>query len=127
VVALLVASNASAGLKLQTVSRNGANTSSRSAKLDCGFGGSYYGAGDLLMVCRGPDGYAKARYDFYLPRRLYGKPTMHVYGDKLCCQSSVVKRTLTHVAGRHYRIVVKVSKRVRFDVRSVSLSYYVRT
>ena len=72
------------------------------------------------------DGFSKARYDFYLPKNLYGTPTMHVYADRLCCSSSVVKKTLVHVEGRHYRIVIKVSRSVRYDVRSVSLSYYVR-
>ena len=123
--ALLFATEASA-LQLQTVSRKGINTTSRLAKFDCGFRGNYFGLDDLLLVCDGPDGFSKARYDFYLPKNVYGTPTMHVYGDKLCCSSSVVKKTLVHVEGRHYRIVIKVSRRVRYDVRSVSLSYYVR-
>jgi len=122
--ALALATNA-AGQQLQTVSREGANTSSRLAKFDCGFNNNYYGLDDLLMVCDGPDGFAKARYDFYLPRNVYGTPTMHVYADRLCCSSSVVKKTLVHVEGRHYRIVIKVSHKARYDVRSVSLSYYV--
>jgi hypothetical protein len=123
--ALLFATEASA-LQLQTVSRKGINTTSRLAKFDCGFRGNYFGLDDLLLVCDGPDGFSKARYDFYLPKNVYGTPTMHVYGDKLCCSSSVVKKTLVHVEERHYRIVIKVSRRVRYDVRSVSLSYYVR-
>jgi hypothetical protein len=123
--ALVLATQASA-LQLQTVSRKGTNTTSRLAKFDCGFRGNYFGYDDLLLVCNGPDGFSKARYDFYLPENLYGTPTMHVYADKLCCSSSVVKKTLVHVDGRHYRIVIKVSRSVRYDVRSVSLSYYVR-
>ena len=122
--ALVLATDAAAH-QLQTVSRKGVDTTSRLAKFDCGFRGNYLGYDDLLLVCDGPDGFAKARYDFYLPRSLYGTPTMHVYADKLCCSSSVVKKTLVHVEGRHYRIVIKASRRVRYDVRSVSLSYYV--
>jgi hypothetical protein len=125
--ALVLTAEAPASLSLQTVTRNGNNTSSRLARWDCGFRSNYSGLNDLLLVCDGPDGFAKARYDFYLPRSLYGTPTMHVYADKLCCSSSVVKKTLTHVEGQHYRIVVKVAKRARFDIRSVSLSYYVKT
>jgi hypothetical protein len=125
-VGALVLATDAAALQLQTVSRNGANTTSRLAKFDCGFRGNYLGLDDLLLVCDGPEGFSKARYDFYLPRNLYGTPTMHVYGDKLCCSSSVVKKTLVHIEGLHYRIVVKVSRRVRYDLRSVSLSYYVR-
>jgi hypothetical protein len=125
--ALVFTAEAPASLTLQTVSRKGNNTSSRLALWDCGFRSNYYGLNDLLLVCDGPDGFAKARYDFYLPNGLYGTPTMHVYAEKLCCSSSIVKKTLTQVEGRHYRIVVKVSKRARFDIRSVSLSYYVKT
>jgi hypothetical protein len=124
--ALVCATEASA-LQLETVSRKAIKTTSRQAIFDCGFRGNYYGLDDLLMVCTGGDGFAKARYDFYLPRRLHGTPTMHVYGERICCSSSRVKKTLVHVEGRHYRIVVKVSGRARFDVRSVSMSYYVRT
>jgi hypothetical protein len=122
--ALVCAANAAA-LELETVSRKGVNTSSRLAKFDCGFRGNYKGLDDLLLICDGPDGFAKARYDFYLPKNLYGTPTMHSYGERLCCSSSVIKKTLLHVEGRHYRIVVKVSRRTRYDLRSVSLSYYV--
>jgi hypothetical protein len=122
--ALVLATDASA-LQLQTVSRKGANTTSRLAMFDCGFRGNYYGLDDLLLVCDGPDGFSKARYDFYLPRNLYGRPTMHVYGDRVCCSSSIVKKTLVRVDRRHYRIVIKASRRVRYDIRSVSLSYYV--
>ena len=125
--ALVFTADASADLKLETVSRKGIKTTSRLALFDCGFEGNYYGLDDLLMVCDGPDGLAKARYDFYLPKGLYGTPTMHVYGEKICCSSSKIQRSLVHVEGRHYRIVVKVSKPVRFDVRSVSLSDYVKT
>ena len=85
-----------------------------------------FGEDDLLLVCYGPKGGTTAQYDFYLPQNLYGKPTMHVYGDKLCCASSVVKKTLVRVKGLHYRIVIKVSRTTRYDVRSVSLSYYVK-
>jgi hypothetical protein len=122
--ALVVATGAAAQ-QLQTVSRKGANTTSRLAKFDCGFRGNYSGLDDLLLICDGPAGFAKARYDFYLPKNLYGTPTMHVYADKLCCSSSVVKKTLVHVEERHYRIVIKVNRPARYDVRSVSLSYYV--
>ena len=124
---LVFAADAAATVELRTVSRKGLNTTSRQAIFDCRFHADYSGLDDLLMACSGPEGFAKARYDFYLPRNLYGTPTMHVYGNKLCCSSSVVKRTLVHVKNRHYRIVVKVSRRTRFDVRSVSLSYYVKT
>jgi hypothetical protein len=124
--ALVFAADAAA-LQLQTVSRDGVKTTSRLAKFDCRFRGNYLGLDDLLMVCGGPDGFAKARYDFYLPNSLYGTPTMHVYGDRLCCSSSSVKKTLVRITRRHYRIVIKVSRRVRYDVRSVSLSYYVKS
>jgi hypothetical protein len=124
---LIFVADAAASVELQTVSRKGVKTTSRQAKFDCGFRANHFGLDDLLLRCSGPEGFAKAKYDFYLPKNLYGTPTMHVYGKKLCCSSSVVKRTLVHVDGRHYRIVVRVNRRVRFDVRSVSLSYYVRT
>jgi hypothetical protein len=124
---LVFAAEAPASLELHTVSRKGVNTSSRQAIFDCRFRANYSGLDDLLMVCSGADGFAKARYDFYLPKNLYGTPTMHVYGEKLCCSSSRVKKTLVRVKARHYRIVIKVSRSVRFDVRSVSLSYYVKT
>jgi hypothetical protein len=124
-VSVLVLATGAAAQQLQTVSRKGVNTSSRLAKFDCGFDNNYYGLDDLLMVCDGPDGFSKARYDFYLPSDLYGTPTMHVYADKLCCSSSAVRKTLVHVEGRHYRIVIKVFRGGRYDVRSVSLSYYV--
>ena len=126
VSALVFAADAAA-LELHTVSRKGVNTTSRLANFDCGFRNNYLGNDDLLLKCGGPDGFAKARYDFYLPKSLYGTPTMHVYGERLCCSSSIVKKTLFHVNGRHYRIVIKASRRVRYDVRSVSLSYYVKT
>jgi hypothetical protein len=125
-VGALVLATAAAALQLQTVSRKGVKTTSRLAKFDCGFRGNYLGLGDLLLVCDGPDGFSKARYDFYLPKNLYGTPTMHVYATKLCCSSSVVKKTLVYVEKHHYRIVIKVSRRARYDVRSVSLSYYVK-
>jgi hypothetical protein len=123
--ALVLATSASA-LQLQTVSRKGVKTTSRLATSGCGFRSNYFGVDDLLLVCDGSEGFSKARYDFKLPKKLYGTPTMHVYGDKLCCASSVVKKTLVHVEKYHYRIVIKVSHRTRYDVRSVSLSYYVR-
>ncbi len=124
--ALVFAADAAA-LRLETVSRTGVQTSSRLAKFDCGFRNDYFGNNDLLLTCDGSRGFAKARYDFRLPENLYGSPTMHVYGDKLCCSSSSVKKTLVHVSGRHYRIVVKATGRGSYDVRSVSLSYYVKT
>jgi hypothetical protein len=58
---------------------------------------------------------------------LYGTPTMHVYGEKLCCSSSSVKRGLVKVTKLHYRVRVVVSKQTQFDLQSVSLSYYVKT
>ena len=125
--AAVAAANASAGLQLQTVARDGVNTTSRSAVTDCGFVNDYNGLDDLLLVCNGPHGSSTARYDFYLPNKLYGTPAMHVYADKLCCSSSSIKRRLVKVTKLHYRIVVSVSKSTRFDVRSVSLSYYVKT
>ena len=124
--ALLVA-NADAAVQLQTVARKGVKTSSRSATGSCGFNNNYAGRDDLLLRCRGSRGRAKARYDFYLPKNLYGKPTMHVYGEKLCCSSSRIRKSLVAVSARHYRIVVAVSKPTRYDLRSVSLSYYVKT
>jgi hypothetical protein len=125
-VGALVLTTGAAALQLQTVSRNGVKTTSRLAKFDCGFRNNYVGLDDLLLICDGPQGFSKARYDFNLPKNLYGTPTMHVYGEKLCCSSSVVKKTLVHVEDDHYRIVIKVSRRARYDVRSVSLSYYVK-
>jgi hypothetical protein len=125
-VGALVLATAAAALQLQTVSRNGVKTTSRSAASGCGFRGNYLGLDDLLLFCTGPEGFATARYDFKLPKKLYGTPTMHVYGDKLCCASTVVKKTLVHVEKFHYRIVIRVSGRARYDVRSVSLSYYVK-
>jgi hypothetical protein len=125
-VGALVLATEAAALQLQTVSRKGVKTTSRLASFDCGFRGNYFGLDDLLLNCDGPDGFAKARYDFKLPKNLYGTPTMHVYGAKLCCSSSVVKKTLVHVEKHHYRVVIKVSRRARYDVRSVSLSYYVK-
>ena len=125
--AALLSANADAAVKLQTVARKGVKTSSRSATGSCGFKNDYSGRDDLLLVCSGSNGAAKARYDFYLPKNVYGKPTMHVYGQKLCCASSTIKKRLIFVTARHYRIVVSVAKRTRYDVRSVSLSYYVKT
>jgi hypothetical protein len=122
--ALVLAAEAAA-LELRTVSRSGASTTSRLAKFDCRFQDNYLAQQDLLFACDGPNGVAKARYDFYLPRGLYGIPTMHVYGTKFCCKGSRIKKALVHVRGRHYRIVVKASRPVSYDVRSVSLSYYV--
>jgi len=52
---------------------------------------------------------------------------MYVYGDKLCCTSSSIQKNLSKVSKLHYRIRVAVSKRTRFDLESVSLSYYVKT
>jgi hypothetical protein len=126
VVGALLLATGAAALQLQTVSRKGVKTTSRLAQLDCGFRNNYRGYDDLLLICDGPDGFSKARYDFKLPKNLYGTPTMHVYGDKLCCSSSVVKKTLVHVEKHHYRIVIKASRGARYDVRSVSLSYYVK-
>jgi hypothetical protein len=125
--AAVAASNAQAGLQLQTVARDRLQTTSRVATKDCGFQANYTGVDDLLLECGGPHGSAKAKYDFYLPSTLYGTPAMHVYGDKLCCAHSRIRRRLVKVAKRHYRIVVSVAKRTRFDLRSVSLSYYVTT
>jgi hypothetical protein len=125
-VGALVLATSAAAHQLQTVSRKGVKTTSRMAKFDCGFRGNYFGLDDLLLHCDGPDGFSKAQYDFKLPKSFYGTPTMHVYGEKLCCSSSVVKKTLVHVEGHHYRVVIKVSRRARYDVRSVSLSYYVK-
>ncbi len=119
--------NASAGLQLQTVSRKGVKTTSRSATGTCGFRNNYYGQSDLLMFCDGWKGRSKARYDFYLPKKLYGTPTMHVYANKLCCSSTYIKKRLVYVEPRHYRIVVSVTNPARYDLRSVSLSYYVKT
>jgi hypothetical protein len=125
--AAVTAATASAGQQLQTVARDGAKTTSRSSSGSCGFQGDYSGTGDLLMRCDGKRGSAVARYDFALPSNAYGTPTMRVYGTKLCCASSSIKTRLVKVSKLRYRIVVTVSKRARFDVLSVSLSYYVKT
>jgi hypothetical protein len=125
--AALMSANAGAALQLHTVVRKGVKTSSRSATGSCGFENNYGGVDDLLLVCTGSVGKAKARYDFYLPKNLYGTPTMHVYGKKLCCSSSYIKKQLVRVGAWHYRIVVSVTHRTRYDLRSVSLSYYVKT
>lgn len=127
VCAAVFATNASAGLQLQTVGRKGVKTTSRSATGKCGFKNNYYGASDLLLFCEGWKGRSKVRYDFYLPKNLYGTPTMHVYGDKLCCASTYVKKRLVYVEPRHYRIVVSVANPGQYDLRSVSLSYYIKT
>jgi hypothetical protein len=121
------AANAAAGQQLQTVARDGVKTTSRSASKSCGFENDYAGVGDLLMVCDGSKGRGQATYDFVVPKNLYGTPTMRVYGDRLCCASSSITTKLVHVTKFRYRIVVSVSKRTRFDVLSVSLSYYVKT
>jgi hypothetical protein len=125
--AAISAANASAGVQLQTVARDGIRTSSRNASGTCAFKNGDHGGDDLLFVCTGSKGRATAQYDFYLSEGLYGTPTMHVYGDRPCCSSSTIRRRLVKVSKLHYRIVVSVSKRTRFDVRSVSLSYYVKT
>jgi hypothetical protein len=52
---------------------------------------------------------------------------MHVYADKLCCAHSVIKKSLVKVKKHHYRIVITVSKATRYDIQSVSLSYYVKS
>jgi hypothetical protein len=122
--AAVLAANASAGLQLQTISRDGTATTSRSSSGSCGF---ELESGDLALVCRGSKGRVTALYDFYLPGNLYGTPTMHVYGEKLCCASSSIRKRLVKVSKLHYRIRVAVSKRTRFDLESVSLSYYVTT
>jgi hypothetical protein len=126
VAALVVATAAAAALQLQTVPRDGAKSTTREASKDCSFQAGYNGTDDLLFVCDGPHGNAKARYDFYLPDDAYGTPTMHVYANKLCCAHSVVKKSLVKVKKLHYRIVVTVSKQARYDLQSVSLSYYVK-
>jgi hypothetical protein len=123
--AAVVVPSAQAGLQLQA--RDGLQTTSRVATKDCGFQANYAGLDDLLLECGGSHGSAKAKYDFYLPSTFYGTPDMTVYGDKLCCAHSRIRRRLVKVAKRHYRIVVSVAKRTRFDLRSVSLSYYVTT
>jgi hypothetical protein len=125
-IAAFTAANASASLQLRTVMRDGVNTTSRTAKKDCRFVDDSR-ADDLLLVCSGSRGSATARYDFFLPNDRYGKPAMHVFGDKLCCPSSSIRRRLVRVSKLHYRIVVSVSKPTRFEVQSVSLSYYVET
>jgi hypothetical protein len=122
---LAVVPGASAALQLQTVARDGHKTTSRVATRDCGFQKEYLGIDDLLLWCDGPHGSARARYDFILPKALYGTPAMHVYGEKLCCARSSIKKRLVRVSKLHYRIVVSVAKPSRYDVQSVSLSYYV--
>jgi hypothetical protein len=119
------AANASASYQLRTVVRDGSATTSRSATKDCSF--SEGSSQRLLLICSGSHGSATARYDFYLPNDLYGRPAMHVYGDKLCCSSSSIRKQLVKVSKLHYRIVVSVSKPTRFELQSVSLSYYVDT
>ena len=124
--AAVAAPIASAAVQLQTVARDGARTTSRSATGDCGFQANYEGHNDLLLACTGSKGSATARYDFYLPGNLYGTPAMYVYADKLCCATSSIRKKLVKVTKLHYRIVVSVSKPTRLDVQSVSLSYYVK-
>jgi hypothetical protein len=125
--AAVATATASAGQQLQTVARDGVKTTSRSASKSCRFVNDYAGVGDLLLVCDGSKGRAEAQYEFTLPKNLYGTPTMRVYGDKLCCASSSIKTKLVRVTKLRYRIVVSVTKPTQFDVRSVSLSYYVKT
>jgi len=127
VAAAFAVSTALAATELQTVARDGVKTTSRDATNNCGFQEGSEGQKDLLLVCTGPHGNAKARYDFYLPDDAYGTPTMHVYANKLCCAHSVVKKSLVRVKKLHYRIVVTVSKAARYDIQSVSLSYYVKS
>jgi hypothetical protein len=122
--AAVLAANASAALQLQTSPLDGVATTSRSSSGSCGFESE---GDDLVLVCTGSKGKATAQYDFYLPNNLYGTPTMYVYGDKLCCTSSSIQKKLSKVSKLHYRIQVAVSKRTRFDLQSVSLSYYVKT
>lgn len=122
--AAALAANASAAQQLQTISRDGIATTSRSSSGSCGFESE---DGDLVLVCTGSKGNAVALYDFYLPDNLYGTPAMYVYGEKLCCASSSIGKKLVKVSKLHYRIRVAVSKRTRFDLQSVSLSYYVKT
>ena len=110
--------------QLQTISRDGNATTSRSSSGTCGFESD---DDDLVLVCTGSKGNAAALYDFYLPNNLYGTPAMYVYGEKLCCASSSIGKKLVKVSKLHYRIRVTVSKRTRFDLQSVSLSYYVKT
>jgi hypothetical protein len=119
--AAVLTANASAA-QLQTISRDGTATTSRSSSGSCGFESE---GDDLVLVCTGSKGNAVALYDFYLPSDLYGTPAMHVYGEKLCCASSSIRKRLVKVSKLHYRIRVAVSKRTRFDLQSVSLSYYV--
>ena len=121
--AAALAANASAGQQLQTISRDGIATTSRSSSGSCGFESD---GGDLVLVCTGSKGNAVASYDFYLDN-LYGTPAMYVYGEKLCCATSSIVKKLVKVSKLHYRIRVAVSKRTRFDLQSVSLSYYVKT
>jgi len=122
--AAVLTANASAALQLQTISRDGVATTSRSSSGSCGFES---GGDDLVLVCTGSKGNAIALYDFYLPGGLYGTPTMYVYGEKLCCSSSSIRKKLVKVSKLHYRIRVGVSKHTRFELESVSLSYYVKT
>ena len=122
--AAVLAANASAALQLQTISRDGIATTSRSSSGSCGFESD---GDDLVLVCTGSKGNAAASYDFHLPNNLYGTPAMYVYGEKLCCASSSIGKKLVKVSKLHYRIRVAVSKRTRFDLQSVSLSYYVKT
>jgi hypothetical protein len=124
--AAVAVANASAAVQLQTVARNGMKTTSRDATKDCGFVNDYQGVNDLLLECDGSKGSAVAHFDFYLPGNAYGTPTMHVYADKLCCKGSGIKKELVKVAKLHYRIVVTVMKPTRYDLQSVSLSYYVK-
>jgi hypothetical protein len=125
--AAIAVANASAAVQLQTVTRDGTKTTSRDATKSCSFQSDYEGVNDLLLECDGSKGSAVARYDFFLPSNAYGTPTMHVYGQKLCCSGSAIKARLVKVEKLHYRIVVSVTKPTRYDVQSVSLSYYVRT
>jgi hypothetical protein len=126
-VAAAVAVPNAAAVQLQTVSRDGVKTTSREATKSCSFQTASKAADDLLAVCEGRKGSATARYDFFLPDDAYGTPLMHVYADKLCCAHSLVRKSLVKVKKLHYRIVITVSKATRYDIQSVSLSYYVKS
>jgi hypothetical protein len=122
--AALFSADASAALQLHAQVKNGVSTSSRSVSRSCGFRNDGYG---LRLFCIGRTGKATARYDFYLPKNRYGTPAARVYGTKHCCRSSGINKNLVRITRRHYRIVVSVRRATRFVVRSVTLSYYVKT
>jgi hypothetical protein len=126
IFAAFFSANAGAALQLQTQTKYGVKTSFRSVSGSCGLRNYGHAPNNLLLFCNGWTGKAKAEYDFYLSKHRYGTPAARVYGTKLCCSLSRVKKELVRITSRHYRIIVSVRRPTRFDLRSVTFSYYVK-